>query len=216
MKKLNYYFEKVLYFFKHWIDYLPITNIVLFGLIIVGIAIAVVLVLFPVTDLKIDDFDNKNLKSSDKLALVLQKQTFPDINKFDAVEVSNPFRPSRTDWVSKTVTQKQSKDIVREREREISIAEEKKRKKNEEAKKEAKNKRKPKIKAESIKLSAIIVFGIIRVALIENVDKANRKEKFVYVKVGDDIGGYTVKSIEREKLIVEWNGEETVINLYKS
>lgn len=216
MKKVNYYFGRVLYFFKHWIDYLPITNIVLFVFVIAAIGVAVMLVLFPVTDLRLGEFDSGNLKDSDKLASVLQKQTFPDTKEFDAIEISNPFRPSRTDWVSKKVTRKSDK--VKDKEKEIRIAEEEKKKRDEEVKKEVKNikKTKPKIRAENIKLSAIIVFGKTRVALIENVDKTKNKEKFVYVKVGDDIGGYTVKSIGREKLVVEWNGEETVITLYKS
>ena len=182
--------------FTRWKDYLPITNMALFGTVVILSGIIIAMLFLPILHLKPGKLDKETLIGADKTLLVSQKYISPDVNEFDSIGNNNIFRSSRTDWKVSTPPA----PLPKEEEKKI-------------VKKE--KTAKPKVKPEKIKLSAIVVFGDIKVALIENMDKSKNKEKFVYVKEGEDVAGYTVKSIERDKLIIEWNGEESVIRLYK-
>ncbi|MGR3317099.1 MAG: hypothetical protein ACUZ8O_01275 [Candidatus Anammoxibacter sp.] len=196
MKKLKFYIEKIMNYCTHWKDYLPITNMALFGTVVILSGIIIGLFFLPILLLKPGKLDKKTLIDVDKTLLVSRKYISPDVNQFDSIGNKNIFRSSRTDWNVSTpivpIPEKEEKKIVKK-----------------------KKTPKPKVKPEKIKLSAIVVFGDTRVALVENMDKSKNKDKFIYVKEGEDLAGYTVKSIERDKLIVEWNGEESIIMLYK-
>lgn len=198
MKKLKFYIEKIMICFTHWKDYLPITNMALFGTVVILTGIIIGMFFMPILHLKPGKFDKETLIGVDETLLVSQKYIAPDVNGFDSIGNNNIFRSSRTDWhVSKPLTPIPEKEEEKEK---VVIK---------------KNTPKPKISPERIKLSAIVLFGDTRVALVENMDKSKNKERFIYVKEGEEVAGYTVKSIERDKLIIEWNGEESIIRLYK-
>ncbi|MGR3178410.1 MAG: hypothetical protein ACUZ8E_10180 [Candidatus Anammoxibacter sp.] len=195
MKKLKLYIDKIMDCFAHWKDYLPITNMALFGAVVILSGIIIAMLFLPILHLKPGKLDKETLIDADKTLLVSRKYIAPDVNEFDSIGDKNIFRSSRTDWKVSIPT-----EPLPEKEEKIVIK---------------KKTPKPKIKPEKIKLSAIVVFGDTRVALVENMDKSKNKEKFIYVKEGEELAGYTVKSIERDKLIIEWNGEESIIRLYE-
>lgn len=197
MKKVQFYLEKITKYAKLWKDYIPITNMALFGIVIILTGVMISLALLPVSALKPGKFKKTELKEDEESVLISQHIETPATNEFDSIENNNPFSPTRTDWKIESLQppppppKKVEKKVVE------------------------KQKPKPTINPGRIKLSAIVVFGDTRVALIENVDKSKSPDKYIYVKEGEDVAGYTVKSIERDKLVVEWNGKESVIRLYK-
>lgn len=195
MKKIQFYTEKAANYFIRWKDYLPITNIALFCIVVVLAVIMASLVFLPVSGINPEEYESEKLKEFEKSGLISQKLDLPSSNEFDFIQTHNPFSPSRTDWeiaVDRPPDPPPTPDVA------VKI-----------------EKPRPTITTDRIKLYAILMFGDTRVALIENLNiSSNSPDKYVYVKQGDDIGGYTVKKIESNSLIVEWNEEETVIRLY--
>lgn len=205
MKRLQYYLEKISNFIRRWKDYLPIINITLFGTVLILIGITLILLFLPVSTPKVERDERRGQKRFEDIALFSQKGVKPSINEFDSIYNSNPFDPGRTDWVVlSTATQPTPTPP-------LSLPE-----KVEEKVVEERPKPRPNVPVERIKLYGILMFGETRMALIENVDKPGKGDKkFIYIKEGEDIAGYTVKAIEQDKLTIEWDNEESEITLHK-
>ncbi|GJQ59544.1 MAG: hypothetical protein D8M57_09405 [Candidatus Scalindua sp. AMX11] len=65
----------------------------------------------------------------------------------------------------------------------------------------------------------IILYGIImadkvKKAMINNPKVGVRDKKTLYIEEGEDVEGYKVKSIEKDKIILDWQGNEMVLKLY--
>jgi type II secretory pathway component PulC len=56
--------------------------------------------------------------------------------------------------------------------------------------------------------------GKVKKAMINNPKVGVRNKKTIYVEEGDDVEGYKVKSIEKDKIILDWQGNEMVLKLY--
>ena len=112
---------------------------------------------------------------------------------YNIVATRNVFSPQRKDWVVKAVIPKAS----------------------ELKKKTIQNKKKAFAgKPKKFVLHGILIAGDIKKALINNPLKGVRKEKTLYVEEGEDLDGYKVKSIEKDRIKLDWNGEEIVVLLY--
>lgn len=202
MKKKDFYFQKLEHHIKLWRDRLPLINIALFGVVVILTGAVTYLALQPVIGLKPGEDTNAKFEEFDKTFQVAQKIKFPDPAKFSLIEENNLFSTDRAEWVITLppLPQKSKPKVIPKK---IAPAPVKK-----------VVKPKPKVKPDKIKLFGIMMFGETKKALIENLGEDKKEDKFVYVKEGDDVVGYTVKSIEPNKITVEWNGEETVITLY--
>lgn len=200
MKRFQLYLEKITRLARLWKDYIPIINMALFGIVIILTVVMISLALLPVPDLKPGKFEETEPGKMDiEPVLISQKTEHSDPDEFDLIENNNLFNPSRTEWETASSLPPPpplTPEIVEEK----VVQQEKPR---------------PKINPNQIKLSAIVLFGDTKAALIENIDKSKSNDTYIYVKEGEDIAGYTVKSIERDKLVVEWNGEESVISMYQ-
>jgi type II secretory pathway component PulC len=65
----------------------------------------------------------------------------------------------------------------------------------------------------------IILYGIImadkvKKAMINNPKVGVRDKKTLYIEEGEDVEGYKVKRIEKDKVILDWQGSEIVLKLY--
>ncbi len=201
MKKINIYFAKFELYIKQWREHLPIISIILFLIVLVLTGVTIYIFVSPVSKLALVKDTNAKFEEFNKEFAVSQKISYPDSASFRLIDDNNLFSSRRADW---EIAPSPSKSAPKSAPQPIP-----------EPIKKVVKKKKPKIKADKIKLSAILMFGETRVALIGNLGKDKNKVKYVYVKKGDDIMGYNVKSIEPNKLIVEWDKEETEIKLYK-
>ncbi len=217
MKRLKLFSEKIVTYFNLRKDYVPIATMVLFGIVIISITAVTLLYISPVPEISLAEIKKDDLNSEDYAKLASsQSHALPDMGEFNPLEEHNLFRSARTDWATKRPPTPKPTPTPKPKPRPTPKKVEAKNNQLEKEKLEKEKKRaRPKIKPDRIKLSAIMMYGETKVALIENVDKAKNKEKYVYIKVGDDVGGYTVKSIESSKIVLEWYDETADVNLYK-
>ena len=54
----------------------------------------------------------------------------------------------------------------------------------------------------------------VKKAMINNPNVGVRSNKTIYIEEGDVIEGYKVKSIESDRIILDWQGEEVILKLY--
>lgn len=115
-----------------------------------------------------------------------------DNRNFDIVSSKNIFSATRKEWVTKPKVPK------------IPPA----------ARKKFERKREPPKPPRKIVLYGIIMAGKVKKAMISNPQAGVRNKKIVYIEEGEDIEGYKVKSIEQDKIILDWQGNEMVLKLY--
>ncbi len=204
MKKPQYYIDKITTAAQQWRDYLPITNVALFAIVVALIGVMIFLVIVPSSGFKPLKNESVKFDGAEDLILAAQNAEPPEPSKFYGIEKKNLFSPGRTDWAGEPpptpVPPPRPQIVAPPRAT---------------PKPTPTPKPRPKFKPNRIKLSAILAFGETKVALINNLDKSKIKDKLIYVKEGDDVVGYTVKSIDKDKLVLEWNGEESIIKMYK-
>jgi len=201
MKKIEYYFQKIDHYLKLWRDHLPITNIALFVIVTILTGIVVFISIFPESGLSRRKNSNAKFDEFEKVILP-QQVDFPSSDKFNLVGNNNLFRPEREEWPDPPPPPPLP-SLPKPKPAPV-------------APKVAAPPPKPRISTKKIKLFAILMFGESRVAMIENLEKSKSKDVYVYLKVGDDVLGYTVKKIEPNVLTVEWNGQEFEIKLYET
>jgi hypothetical protein len=179
---------------------LHVTNLILLGLVMILATISICLYYYmPVADVT-KLAKETDVSSADKV--------LPDVESIDTdsssmdkledefyniIVTRNVFTPNRKDWIVKAVIPKAS----------------------EIPKKSARIKAKPFAgKPKKFVLHGILIAGDIKKALINNPLKGVRKEKTLYVEEGEDLDGYKVTSIEKDRIRLDWNGEEIVVLLY--
>ncbi|MCP5005071.1 MAG: hypothetical protein GY941_14225 [Planctomycetes bacterium] len=111
---------------------------------------------------------------------------------FDIVSSRNIFSAQRKEWVAKPKVPK----IPHQKNKIKSII------------------KKPPKPPKKIVLYGIIMAGKVKKAMISNPKAGVRKKKTLHVKEGENIEGYKVKSIETDKVILDWQGEEIILKLY--
>lgn len=198
MKRLQSYFGYRPRFSKLWKDYIPVTNMSLLGIEVVVIGVIAALLLLPVREMELAEFRQKSQVEGEKPERGSWAATAPDGDLFAAIEDNNPFSPSRKDWKSDQAVTAAPPPPAKKVNKVVK-----------------KKRSKPRMKPGKIKLSAIVVFGSSRLAMIESFGKAKSRGKYIFVKVGEDVAGYTVKNIERDRLVLEWEGEESVVKMHK-
>ena len=120
-----------------------------------------------------------------------------DNKSFSVINEKNMFSHMRKEWVVKAVIPNASE-----------------RKKKERAKKGLAKKKALAGKPKKIILHGVVIAGDLKRALINNPLKGVSKKTTMYVEEGDELEGYKVTSIEKDKIRLDWHGEEIIVTLY--
>ena len=192
---------------------LHVANLALFGVVIIlTISSTLIYCLMPITDvselsrtidaqeletdLDTESSDTESVDADSKKEIVIENEGFNVINE------RNVFSHKRTEWVVKAVIPKSS-DLKN-----------KKRARADLAKRALAKKKALAGKPKKIILHGVVIAGNLKKALINNPLKGVSKNKTLYVEVGDELEGYKVTSIEKDRIRLDWHGEEIVITLY--
>ena len=132
----------------------------------------------------------------------LKKEEVIENEAFSVISERNVFSHERKEWVVKAVIPKAS---------ELG---KKKQVKDDLAKRALAKKKALAGKPKKIILHGIVISGSIKKALINNPLKGVSKKKTLYVEEGDELEGYKVTSIEKDRITLDWHGEEIVVLLY--
>ncbi len=182
---------------------LHVANLALFG-VVVMLTIASVLIyyLMPVTDvselskmIEVQEVettsDTESVDVDSKIGEVMENEDFRVISE------RNVFSHERKEWVVKAVIPK-AFELGRRTQ----------------AKKALAKKKAFAGKPKKIILHGIVIVGSIKKALINKpLSEVNRK-KTLYVEEGDELEGYKVTSIEKDRIKLDWHGEEIIVPLY--
>ena len=179
---------------------LYVTNLALFCVVIMlTITSALTYYMIPVVDVS-------------KLSKVGQIQASVDIESinidptkeeeigneaFSVIAERNMFSHDRKEWIVKAVIPKTLKFD-----------------KKKQAKKKLAKKKALAGKPKKIILHGIVIAAGVKKALIDTPLRSVSKKKTLYIEEGDKLVGYTVTSIEKDRIKLDWNGEEIVITLY--
>ena len=125
-----------------------------------------------------------------------EKVDVTDNESFSVINEKNMFSHMRKEWVVKAVIPK-APDLKKER-----------------AKRGLAKKKALAGKPKKIILHGVVIAGRLKRALINNPLKGVSKKKTMYVEEGDELEGYKVTSIEKDKIRLDWHGEEIIVTLY--
>ncbi|MDR4506372.1 MAG: hypothetical protein MRK01_16495 [Candidatus Scalindua sp.] len=173
-------------------------NLVLFCVVILLSILSVAIYFFsaekkiPVSLSKTDIPEMAHYIENAKLVGMMSDTDKNDTGYFDIVSSRNIFSPARKEWVTKP---KVPKNLPT-------------------AKKIIERKKEPPKPPRKIILYGIIMAGDVKKAMINNPQVGVRNKKTIYVEEGEDIEGYKVKSIEKDKIILDWQGNEMILKLY--
>lgn len=187
---------------------LHVTNLSLFGVVIILIiASTLIYWLMPVTDISdlsnmIEDQESEVVPDTESLDVDSDREKVTEYESFSVIAKRNLFSHERKEWVVKAVLPKASELKTRK------LA------KKEVDKRILAQKRALAGKPEKIILHGIAMAGVLKKALINNPLKGVSKKKTLYVEEGEELGGYRVTSIEKDRIKLDWHGEEIVIMLY--
>ena len=187
---------------------LHVANLALFGVVIMlTIASALTYYLMPVTDVSelskiIEVQEEGTILDTESVDVDLKKEEVIENKAFSVISERNVFSHERKEWVVKAVIPKAS---------ELG---KKKHVKDEMAKKALAKKKALAGKPKKIILHGVVISGSIKKALINNPLRGVSKKKTLYVEEGDELEGYKVTSIEKDRITLDWHGEEIVVLLY--
>lgn len=178
---------------KGWKRYLPLINIALFfGVIALGV---IGVALFYVVPSPFMGLGSPKTKTTSLQVSVPTIKTDTALQEeYNMFTDENVFSPSRKEW---TLLKPKAG--------------------GKDAQKLAAGKVTPKVPPKQINLYGVAIFGGMKKALVKNTDPATyRVTPFVYVKEGDDVGGYKVKSIEPNLVRLVWEGQEFVVSIFEA
>ncbi len=190
---------------------LHVANLSLIGVVIILIiASTLIYWLMPVTDVS----DLSKMIQVQKTEIILdtespvtesvdvdsKKEKVMEYESFSVIAERNLFSHERKEWVVKAVIPKAS--------------EIKKLAKKDMQKKSLAQKKALAGKPKKIILHGIVMAGVLKKALINNPLRGVSKKKTMYVEEGEELEGYRVTSIEKDRIRLDWHGEEIVIMLY--
>ncbi|KHE93174.1 MAG: hypothetical protein K8F52_08305 [Candidatus Scalindua rubra] len=192
---------------------LHVANLALFGVVIILItASALIYYLLPITDVTelskmIDVQETETERDTESPGTKLvgvdsKKDDVIEVEAFGIIAERNVFSHERKEWVVKALIPKSSelknKKMVRD----------------DLAKKALAKKKALAGKPKKIVLQGVVIAGDLKKALINNPSKGVSKMKTLYIEEGDELEGYKVTSIEKDRIRLDWHGEEIVIMLY--
>ena len=177
---------------KQWKHYLPIINLALL-IGVASLAIACVLLVYhtPENITKPEKhIEETLLKKKPLVPLSIDNKT---ADYYELMLSNNPFSPNRTVWIPPETKTDSKQEVV--------------------AAQSTENQQKPKGTPKIITLRGIMILGDTRKALIENPDKTKNKNNFIFIEEGEEVAEYKVKNIEQDQIILDWYGEEHIVNM---
>ena len=192
---------------------LHVTNLALFGVVmILTIASALIYYLMPITDVselsKMIDVQevgaelDRESPDSESVNVDSKKKDMIGNETFSVINERNVFSHKRKEWVVKAVIPKSSE------------MKNKRKLRDDLAKKALAKKKALAGKPKKIVLHGVVIAAGLKKALINNPLKGVSKLKTLYVEEGDELDGYKVTSIEKDRIRLDWHGEEIVIMVY--
>ncbi|MCF6149079.1 MAG: hypothetical protein E3K37_10505 [Candidatus Kuenenia sp.] len=181
---------------RHWKNYLPIINLVLLASLLGMAGVCVHLVYKPREDtIKREELVEKALDNRKQFTFLEKEKKA--IDHYETLLSNNPFSQDRDDW--KPVEKKNripKKDLSpKQVEPAAPKAEE----------------QKPKGHPKPIKLFGILILGDVKKALILNPDRQNNESAYIFIEEGEEIVDYKVKNIEKDRVKLDWYGEEHIV-----
>ncbi len=182
---------------------LYVTNLALFGVVIMlTITSAVIYYVTPVVDVsklsKVGQVQATEARVNvEPIDIDSTKEEEIGNEVFSVIAERNMFSHDRKEWVVKAVI---PKTLKFDKEKQV--------------KKKLAKKKALAGKPKKIILHGIVIAGDVKKALIDAPLKSVSKKKTLYIEEGDKLVGYTVTSIEKDRIKLDWNGEEIVITLY--
>jgi hypothetical protein len=182
---------------RRWKNYLPVINLILLVSFLGMVGISVLLVYKPPEDtIKRSDFIEKAPDNKKQLTFLdKDKKTIDD---YETLLSNNPFSQDRSDWrpsEKKIKTAIAKRDPLPKKEEPIPKVEE----------------QKPKGNPKPIKLFGILILGDVKKALILNPDREKNKSAYIFIEEGESIVDYKVKNIEKDRIKLDWYGQEHVV-----
>ncbi|MBE7547262.1 hypothetical protein KsCSTR_33630 [Candidatus Kuenenia stuttgartiensis] len=182
---------------RRWKNYLPVINLILLVSFLGMVGISVLLVYKPPEDtIKRSDFIEKAPDNKKQLTFLdKDKKTIDD---YETLLSNNPFSQDRSDWrpsEKKIKTATAKRDPLPKKEEPIPKVEE----------------QKPKGNPKPIKLFGILILGDVKKALILNPDREKNKSAYIFIEEGESIVDYKVKNIEKDRIKLDWYGQEHVV-----
>ncbi len=172
-------------------------NLLLLCIVVLLSIISVVMYAFsanetPVSPSKANIPENSPYLENSILIGMVSNPDEKENEDFDIVTSKNIFSAARKEWVTKP---KVPKNLPKKE-------------------KKSKIKRPPPKPPRKIVLYGIIMAGKVKKAMINNPKVGVRNKKTIYVEEGEDVEGYKVKSIEKDRIIMDWQGNEMILKLY--
>ncbi|MBM4054298.1 MAG: hypothetical protein FJ264_06445 [Planctomycetes bacterium] len=184
---------------RRWKNYLPLINLVLLAGVLGMVGVCVLLVYKPQMEtVKRAVVPEKT--TDDKKQLAFLDMEKKNIDHYETLLSNNPFSQDRNDWKPVEKKKKDTKADSPSKEEAVSVPAS--------AKTEE---QKPKGSPKPIKLFGILILGDVKKALILNPDTTINKDAYIFIEEGAKIVDYKVKKIEKDKVKLDWYGEEHIV-----
>ncbi len=176
---------------------LSLINLILICIVIILCIVSIVIFAIPSTKgmpttFKAIGNQNDNIVFTNPIDAMFSKEKKQSNEDYGIISTKNIFSPDRKEWIAKTSTSKPAKEIKRRFPKKRSSAK----------------------KTKKFILHGIIITENIKKALINNPMPGLKKKRTLYVEEGDVIEGYRVISIEPDQIMLDWHGEDIIVELY--
>jgi len=176
---------------------LSLINLILICIVIILCIVSIVIFAIPSTKgmpttFKAIGNQNDNIVFTNPIDAMFSKEKEQSNEDYGIISTKNIFSPDRKEWIAKTSTSKPAKEIKRRFPKKRSSAK----------------------KTKKFILHGIIITENIKKALINNPMPGLKKKRTLYVEEGDVIEGYRVISIEPDQIMLDWHGEDIIVELY--
>lgn len=178
---------------------LSLINLILICIVIILCIVSIVIFAIPSTKgiptmLKATGNQNDNIVFTDSnpIDAMFSKEEKQSNEDYGIISTKNIFSPDRKEWIANASTSKPAKEVRRRFPKKRSLAK----------------------KTKKFILHGIIITENIKKALINNPMPGLKKKRTLYVEEGDVIEGYRVISIEPDQIILDWHGEDIIVELY--
>lgn len=176
---------------------LSLINLILICIVIILCIVSIVIFAIPSTKgmptaFKAIGNQNDNIEFTNPIDAMFSKEKKQSNEDYGIISTKNIFSPDRKEWIARTSTSKPAKEVRRRFPKKRSLAK----------------------KTKKFILHGIIITENIKKALINNPMPGLKKKRTLYVEEGDVIEGYRVISIEPDQIMLDWHGEDIIVELY--
>jgi len=176
---------------------LSLINLILICIVIILCIVSIVIFAIPSTKgmpttFKAIGNQNDNIVFTNPIDAMFSKEKKQSNEDYGIISTKNIFSPDRKEWIAKASTSRPAKEVKRRFPKKRSLAK----------------------KTKKFILHGIIITENIKKALINNPMPGLKKKRTLYVEEGDIIEGYRVISIEPDQIMLDWHGEDIIVELY--